>query len=150
MNSPIYDDRAEWGFLIKGLLVMPLIFVGIGMTSVAKGDLRGSLFLFIEAAVLWLIFWAIFPRRYQLWEDHVRIVLGGPFALKIKFNKIQTVTNSRSYGLGVNFATKATGDYVSIVRKNKFSVNITPNNTKLFVEQANRAMEKWGKSQPRG
>jgi hypothetical protein len=73
--------------------------------------------LLAESFFIGLIFWVVFPRRYQVYEDHLRIVLGGPVAVKIGFDKIEMIGVTSKLTFGVNFVTKFTKSYVEIAQK---------------------------------
>ena len=84
------------------------------------------------------IFWSVFPRRYQIYEDHLRIVLGGPLAVKIAFDRITTIEVTSRTALTVNFVTRITKTYVRIVKKRGLSAAITPRSNDLFHLGYNR------------
>jgi len=76
----------------------------------------------------------------------VRIVLGGPFSAKVRFDKIKTIEVTSRQSLSINFVTRITGSYVEIVKKKGLSIAITPRASDLFVENANRALSQWVKT----
>jgi hypothetical protein len=96
-----------------------------------------------EALLIALIFWSVFPRSYQIYEDHIRIVLGGPFSSSIRFEYIETVLKTDRFGLNVNFVTRFARNYVRIVRKKGTSVAITPGDYDMFIENAAGALNDW-------
>ena len=112
----------------------------------SSGESEGGLALLFEALLLGLIFWIVFPRRYEVYEDHLSIVLGGPFAVKIRFEKIQAVEVTRRTGLTVNFCTSFKMTYVIIVIKQGLSIAITPTSNDLFADNTNRALSEWSRT----
>jgi len=50
-------------------------------------------------------------------------------------------------GLTINFVTRITKNYVEIVKKRGWSIAITPTDNDTFVENANRALGQWLKTQ---
>ena len=126
--------------LVPGILLAASIFVW------SLGDSPGSLALLVEAPIIGFIFWAVFPRKYQVYEDHVRIVLGGPFSVKVGFDKIKTIEVTSRLSFSVNFVTAVTKSYVEIAKKKGLSIAITPRANDLFVENANRALSQWLKT----
>lgn len=86
------------------------------------------------------------PRRYQIYEDHLRIMLGGPVAVKIGFDKIETIGVTSRLTFSVNFVTKFTKSYVEIAKKRGLRIAITPRDNDLFVENASRALSQWVKT----
>jgi hypothetical protein len=111
-----------------------------------SGDTSGSLALLPEAFIVGLIFWLVFPREYQVYEDHLRIVLGGPFSVKVGFQNIKAIRITSRTGLTVNFVTRIAKSYVEIAKKRGWSIAITPTANDSFVENANRALEQWLKT----
>jgi hypothetical protein len=87
----------------------------------------------------------VFPRRYQVYEDHLRIVLGGPFAIRIGFGQIKAIEVTSRMALTANFVTRVTKTYVRIVKKSGLDIAITPKSNDLFVDNAIRASSRWAK-----
>jgi hypothetical protein len=139
----LYRDKPEYGLLMKLILVIPVILLASSIYLWCTGDTFVSLTLLIEAFVIGLIFWFLLPREYQVYENHLRIVLGGPFSVKIGFQKIEKVRITSRLALTVNFATAITRSYVEIVIKKGMSIAITPTDDESFVEKANQALSQW-------
>lgn len=140
----LYQDVPAYGLLLKLLIViMPVAMLAASIYVFSSGDSNGGLALLIEAFIIGFIFWVVFPRRYQVFEDQVRIVLGGPFSVKVGFDKIKTIRITSRLTLSVNFATKLTKKYVEIAQKKGLSIAITPGDYDLFVENANGALSRW-------
>jgi hypothetical protein len=112
----------------------------------SQGDSKGGLVLLIEAQIIGLIFWSVFPRKYQVYEDHIRILLGSPFSVKVGFNKIKAIEITGRLTFGINFATKLTRNHIEIIKKRGMSINITPRDNDQFVENANEALKRWLKA----
>ena len=143
----MYQDEPAYGSLLK--LIIVIVPVGLLAASIylwSSGESSGGLALLAEVFFIGLIFWVVFPRRYQIYEDHLRIVLGGPFAVKIGFDRITTIEVTSRMALAVNFATRITKTYVRIVKKNGLSIAITPKSNDLFVDNANRASSQWART----
>ena len=140
----LYQDIPAYGLLLKLLVViMPVAMLVASIYLFSSGDSADGLALLIEAFIIGFIFWVVFPRRYQVYEDHVRIVLGGPFSVKVGFDKIKTIGVTSRQTLSVNFVTKLTKNYVGIAKKRGLSIAITPGDNDLFVENANQALSRW-------
>ena len=90
-----------------------------------------------------LLFKTILPQRFQIYQDRVRIVLGGPLAINIPFSNIRTVrmVSARKVFVywGNRFAT-STHSIVEIVRKKGLGFAISPANRDMFLEQLNQAL----------
>ncbi len=146
----LYQDVPAYGLFLKLLIViMPVAMLAAGIYVFSSGDSDDGLALLIEAFIIGFIFWVVFPRRYQIYEDHVRIVLGGPFSVKVGFNKIKTLRVTSRQTLSVNFVTKLTKNYVEIAIKRGLSIAITPGDNDLFVENANQALIRWTEARGR-
>lgn len=144
----LHRDRPEYGLLLKLTLILPVGLLVAGIYLWLSGETSGSLALLIQAVIVGLIFWLVFPREYQVYEDHVRIVLGGPFSVKVGFEKIRTIRTTTSMtGMSVNFATRITRSYVEIVKKRGLTIAITPADNDSFVENANRALGQWSRTE---
>ena len=143
----LYQDEPAYGLLLKLIIVtVPGILLATSIYVWSLGDNSGALALLVEAFIIGFIFWLVFPRKYQVYEDHVRIVLGGPFSVKVWFDKIRTIEVTSRLSFGVNFATKITKSHVEIVKKKGLSIAITPKANDLFAEHANRALSQWIKT----
>jgi hypothetical protein len=142
----LYQDKPKYGLLLRLILIMPLAFLVGSLYLYLSGDTPGSLALLTEAFIIGLIFWLVFPREYQVYEDHLRIVLGGPFSVKVGFQNIKAIRITSRTGLTVNFVTRIAKSYVEIAKKRGWSIAITPTANDSFVENANRALEQWLKT----
>ena len=132
---------------MKLILIIPVAFLVGSLYLYLSGDLSGSLALLPGALLSGLIFWFVFPREYQVYEDHLRIVLGGPFSVKVGFQNIKAVRITSRTGLTINFVTRITRSYVEIVKKRGWNIAITPTSSEAFVENVNRALEQWVRTQ---
>ena len=143
----LYQDKPTYGLLLKLILIIPAAFLGGSLYLYLSDDVSGSLALLPGALISGLIFWLVFPREYQLYEDHLRIVLGEPFSVKVGFQNIKAVGITSQTGLTINFVTRIARSYVEIVKNKGWSIAITPTSSDAFVENANRALEQWLKTQ---
>jgi hypothetical protein len=143
MEGLVYEDTPRYDFWLKFLLaaILALTFI------------PGVIFLFTETTVAWVMFGAtlldalllgaILPRRYQIYRDRVKIVLGGPFALNIPLSDIKearSASGSQSYIYwGIRLATSSNG-VIEIVRKKGLSLVISPANADRFLEQLDQVL----------
>lgn len=143
----LYQDEPAYGLLLKLIIViMPIILLAASVYLLSSGESSGGLALLVEASIVGFIFWIVFPRMYQVYEDHIRIVLGGPFSVKVGFAKIETIRVTSRFILSVNFVTKLTKSFVEIAKKKGLSIAITPKDNDLFIENANQALSQWIKT----
>ena len=139
----LYQDKPKYGLLMKLILILPAVLLGLSIYLWFRGDTVGSLVLVTEAFIIGLILWFVLPREYQVYENHLRIVLGGPFSVKIGFRNIEAIRITNRFAFTVNFATTITRSYVQIAIRKGMSIAITPGDDKSFVEKANQALSRW-------
>ena len=101
----LYQDEPAGALLKLIMLGVSVLLLVTSLSLWSSGEREGGLALLFEALFIGLIFWIVIPRRYEVYEDHLSIVLGGPFTVKIRFEKIQAIEVTRRTGLTVNFCT---------------------------------------------
>jgi len=138
-----YQDKPTYGFLSKLVLIIPVAFLVGSLYLYLSGDASASLALLPGALISGLIFWFVFPREYQVYDDHLRIVLGGPFSVKVGFQNIKEIRITSQTGPTINFVTRITRSCVEIVKKRGWNIVITPTSSDAYVENATRALEQW-------
>lgn len=145
----VYEDTPRYDWWLKLALGVPLLLLlGAGIALWFE-DSEASLIIFGVTVFDTILFSAIFPRRFQIFEDRVRIVLGGPFAFSLSLCNIKEVRQvSGSHALAssnIRFAT-STHNVVEIVRKKGTSVLISPAHADTFLELVNQAIASISKS----
>jgi hypothetical protein len=84
------------------------------------------------------------PRRYQIFHDKLKIVLGFPFAIDIPFSTRKEVKHSSGIRVliyfGVRFVT-STKYVVEVVRNKGLNYVISPKNGEIFFEQLKQAIK---------
>lgn len=144
MDSIIYEDNPQYDVWLKGIMMLPVFFILIGLYYLFIRDLASATGLFATALLMGAIYWAILPRKYQILESKLKIVLGGQFSFNISFDNLETAGKQEGINLGINFATTFVSQHVvEIKRKKGMTVNITPNNRDLFLENLNKAVYDW-------
>ena len=144
-NRPtlLYEDTPLYDLWLKLTLggILALTFV------------VGLVLLFEEPVAAWIMFGAtlfdalllkaILPRRFQIFHDRLRIVLGSPFALNIPLSHIEEARPASGRKAlaywGQRFAT-ATRNIVEIVPRKGLGLVISPTNRDTFLEQLNQAI----------
>lgn len=146
-STLLYQDEPKYGFLLKLIIsIVPIASLIGSIYLLSLGNTIDASFLIVEAFVVGLIFWSVFPRKYQVYEDHLRIMLGGPFSVRAGFANIKSIDTTSRPILSINFVTRLTKNYVSINKKKGWSIAITPRDNDLFVENANEALNQWMKT----
>ena len=126
-----------------------LDYYGYIETGEPKEDARmGAIVLFALIPFVLLLSWALLPRRYQILEDRIKIVLGSPFSFKIGFDTIKEARKATVWSgtMTINFVTSVK-NVVEVLRSKGMHVAISPSNRELFLEELTKAMANWKKSQ---
>ena len=88
---PLHEDTPKYDSWLKLILggVLALTFI-LGIVFLYQ-DTEAALVMFGITLFDALLFKAILPRKYQIFDDRLRILLGGPFAISIPFSNITEV-----------------------------------------------------------
>ncbi len=139
----VYEDTPKYDSWLKLVLggILALMFIA-GVVLIYQ-DITGALVMFGAALFDAPLFKAILPQRFQIFQDRLRIVLGGPFALNIPFSNIREVraaSASKAFAYwGIRFAT-STRNIVEIIPKRGLSLVISPTHVDIFLEQLNQSL----------
>jgi hypothetical protein len=91
-----------------------------------------------------VLFKAVLPRRFQIFEDRLRILLGGPLAINIPLSNIaeaKTAAAGKTFIYnGIRLATSSR-HVVEIVRKQGMNLVISPAHDDMFLDQLNQARQ---------
>jgi hypothetical protein len=128
-------------------MVLPAFFLIIGIYYLVTAQVGSAIGLFATGVLMGAIYWAIFPRKYQILDSKIRIILGGQFSFNVPFDNLETVGKPEGVSLGINFATTFLSQHVvEIKRKKGMTVNITPGDRDQFLENLNKAVYDWKRS----
>ncbi|MBM3156989.1 MAG: hypothetical protein FJ004_06855 [Chloroflexi bacterium] len=147
MGSPgylLYEDDPKVDSWMKLMFAgIVLLFLIMGLVLLFE-DTEAAFPMFGVAAFDAVLFRIVLPRRYQIYSDRIRIVLGGPFALNIPLSTVKEVkaaSGAKAFAYsGVRFATSSK-NVIEITRTRGCNYVISPSNRDVFLEQANRALE---------
>jgi len=142
----LYQDEAAGLVLKLVFVIVPAALLVVSVYLWSSGESSAGLAMLLETFIIALIFWLVFPRKYQVYQDHLRIVLGGPFAVKVGFDKIKAIEVTNRTFATANFVTTITKTYVIIIKKRGLSIAITPKSRELFVDKAEQALSQWAKT----
>ena len=147
----IHEEQAEYSYWLRILFLIPAGLIIGAIVFAYNHDYEGFLFLIGESAFFVLLFYAIMPRKYLIYQDKLRIVLGKPFGMNIPYSTIKEVKHSSSikafiFG-GIRFAT-STRYIVEIARNKGMNYVISPQKGDTFIEQLNQAI-RGGKTEPK-
>ena len=143
----IYEDTPKYDLWLKLILggVLALTFI-LGIIFIYQ-DTEAAIVMFGTTLFDALLFKAILPKRYQIFEDKLRILMGGPFAINIPFSNIKEAkpaSGSKAFAYGGLRLATSTRHVVEIVRKKGLNIVISPSNADMFLEQLNQARQIMG------
>ena len=147
MKSPaflLYEDIPRTDIWLKLMLAgIPMIFLVIGIILLFQ-DMANAFGMFGVTIFYAVLFRIVMPHKYEVYNDKVRIAMGGPFAWNIPFSTIKEVRVASSASAfaynGVRFATSSSS-VVEIRRSKGCNVVISPSNKDVFLEQIRTAMK---------
>jgi hypothetical protein len=147
-TSLIYEDVPRWNTASKMARVPVVLIAGWYSVNailwIAFGDLPRSVTQPVFAVSLDLIvFLFIAPRKYQIFDDKLRVVFGRPFAVSFRLSSVQGVRPHSIWGLEYLFSLFlcTSGEAVEILHSTR-SFLISPANRDLFMQKLNEALEK--------
>jgi hypothetical protein len=150
MDAVIYEENPHYDFLQKGATAIVMLPVIIILFCLFTGNAIGVIGGFVAGLLMGFYHWWLFPRKYQIFDSKLRIVLGGPFPLDIPFDNLETARQPtrKQWFLGttLGFGTYSREHAVQIVRKNSRllkSVNINPRDREEFLSHLNKALSEW-------
>ena len=149
MESVVYEESPRYDSSLKAIMALPVFFILFGIYYLYIGEVQAAISMFATTVLMFAVFWAIFPRRYQILDNRLRIVLGGPFSFSVPFDNLEAARKPEGATFGINFPTCFSSDRtVQIIRKKGWYVNITPNDSDLFLEYLNKALAEWRRQNP--
>ena len=139
----IYEDFPRYDPILKWVVVAILSLTLLPAIVLLYIDIVGAWALFFGTVLDALLFYIIIPRRYQVFSDRIRIVLGKPFSINLKFSVIKDsriVSSSKAFIYwGLKMATSSKG-MIEIVRQSGIDVVISPRDSETFLRQLKEAM----------
>jgi len=145
MNILLYQDKPKYDLWLKFILgsIIACTFI-LGIIFISQ-DTEAAIVMFGITLFDGLLFKAILPRRFQIFDDKLRIVLGGPLSVSIALSNIAEVKPASGSKVfvywGIQFAT-STSHVVEIIRKKGLNLIISPSNPDMFLEQFKQAQNK--------
>jgi hypothetical protein len=147
MDSVIYEDTPRYDVYLKSIMVLPVFFIAFGIYYLIVAEIEAATTMFAATLLMAAMFWAMFPRKYLIFDSKFRIALGGPFSFTIPFSNLETAREPQGATFGINFPTCFSNQRtVQIIRKKGWYVNITPNDRDLFLENLDKALNDWRRS----
>ncbi len=140
----LYEDMPRYDGWLKLILAAALLATLVPAIVLFWYDTAGALAMLGVTALDALIFYFVMPKRYQLYDDKVRIVLGGPFGMDIRLSDVKEArpssgSDSRAMRR-LKFATSSRSA-TDIIRHSGWSVVISPSDREAFLERLNEALK---------
>lgn len=144
-ETPIYEEAAAIDWWLKLVVVAVLAATIIpGILTISDSPSEGWVLLG-TAVLVAVLFHAILPRRFQLYADRLRIVLGRPFSFEVRLDKIieaGTIHPAKSlFNAGLRMSTSP-GNAIQIRRHGAPTLLISPQNRERFLDQLNGALRR--------
>jgi hypothetical protein len=140
----IYEDTPRYDWSLKLILGAVLAATAVAGVIIILYDVAGGLAMFGVTLLDALIFYLVVPRRYQIFNTKLRIVLGGPFNMDIPLSSIKEARPApAAYALGywgIRFATSTSGA-TEIIRRKGWNVIISPSDREVFLARLAEALE---------
>jgi len=139
----IHEEPAKYDFWLKFLLGGAVLFAFFLGLFLLEEDPKGTWVSFAAAAFEILLFHSVLPRRFQVYNDRLRIVLGRPFAITLSLGNISEARpiagfKALSYW-GVRLGTSA-GTAVLLVRRRGWNIVISPVDRQRFLQHLDQAL----------
>ncbi len=128
------------------IVAVPLLMLALGGLSAAQGEESGAAILFAVTPFVLGLFWAVLPRRVEVWTDRIRIVMGWPFSFNVPFDTVSEIRSARArdaliYG-GLRFSPSVRTP-VEVRRSRGMNVVVSPHDRQQFLENAQRALDSY-------
>jgi len=142
VNNPVYEATPRYDVWLKLILggTLALTFI-LGWILISE-DIGVALLMFAVTLFDALLFRAVLPQRFLIFEDRLKIVLGLHFSINIPFSNIvdaRSASGDKTFVYwGIRFATSTHG-VVEIVRKGGLNMVISPSQDDVFLERLNHA-----------
>ena len=144
-ETPIYEESAAFDWWFKALIVAVMAATFIpGVAVISHAPIEGWVLLGTTVLEGLLFHWLV-PRRFQLYSDRLRIVLGRPFSFEVRLDKIieaGAIHPARSlFNAGLRMSTSP-GNAIGIRRHGGIDLVISPQNRERFLDQLNGALRR--------
>ena len=139
-DKPVYNKPNK--YLIGGLIAIPLIIAIVLLTQ----DILGAAIMFGVAIFDATLIYCILPKSFIVYEDRLKIVLGGPFSYTVPFKDITNIRQATKdmawmyWGMRLGTSLKF---QIEIERNNGLGVIISPSMENEFIKQLNQARENY-------
>ena len=141
----IHEDTPRFDLLFKLLLAIPIGIVVIPAMILPSTARDLNFWLALAMVPCYGVFLYVYiPRRYQIFTDRMRIVIGKPFVINLPFSTIQEVRPVSAIRvfvpgwLRMAFSLEGT---VGVIRRRGTNVVISPTDRDNFLSCINQALK---------
>lgn len=139
----VHEEEAPRGavlWVVLALALAPTLVLGVVFLRFYVG---GAAIMFGLTVLFAIMFYLVIPRRYQVYNTKLRIVLGWPLGWDIPLSTIREAQPADAFDAwayaGVRLATSSRTP-VEIVRRRGWNVIISPSDREVFLNRLNEAM----------
>ncbi|OYT28433.1 hypothetical protein B6U98_05060 [Thermoplasmatales archaeon ex4572_165] len=146
MQKTIYEETLKIGLVLNIIFIFTSCAILIPtIYSLYLGEIIATLILLISLVFTLIIIYAVLPKKYQIYNDKIKIVCG-LFSIKIPFDNIEYIDIHPSSNIyasldALRFGTGTGQKCVMIKRKHGMNVLIQPMNTERFMEIINKKIK---------
>lgn len=146
MRTPSYlvhEDTPRIDLPLKAMIAVVLgLTLGLGVWLLFVDIVAASVMLGVTAFDA-LLFKCIMPRRYEIWSDRLRIVLGWRFTVNVALEDIAEAREASGWAAfghwGLRLAPSTRG--VVIIRRRGLDVVISPSDRDTFLYRLGTGLE---------
>jgi len=145
----IYEDTSKYGYWLKVLIPISLFFAALcGAPLISTNSEYQIVFVIIGVIIAVIpisaLFWGILHRKYLIFDNRLKIVMGGPFSTTVPFDSIETAREATGEDLraarSILFSRE---NAVLITKEFKDPIIIAPRNREEFLRHLNKALSEW-------
>jgi hypothetical protein len=141
-DTVLYEAKTSYDTWMKALLGFPIFVFLVEMYFLGQSSTESIYIMASVIIFLGIIYWLVLPRSYRIYNDSVRVVLGWPCSIKIGFSTITAASRLKGVGVGMNLAG-STKNAVTINRKKRMPVHISPDDPDVFISNLDRELQEW-------
>jgi len=145
MSVIIHEDKPRYALGLKLIFgVVFAVFIYGGAQVYLNEGQETAFFMLIPIVVVGLALYVAMPRRYQVLDDRIRVVLGSPLVLNYRFFNLKEVVQRGGIWFSVNFVTSFSSKrVVYVIRSKGMPIAISPSDPQVFINASERAMASW-------
>ncbi|MEW6143192.1 MAG: hypothetical protein AB1597_08615 [Chloroflexota bacterium] len=145
MSVIIHEDRPRYDPRLKGIFgVVFAVLIYSGIEAYLNEGLEAASFVLIPVVVVGLALYLVMPRRYQVLDDCLKVVMGGGFSIGYPFSTMKGIVQRSDIWFSINFVTTFSSKHVVyLIRTKGFPVAISPSEPQALIATTERAMALW-------